>query len=374
MQRKLLLLGFVIVTTLVFLVFPSCSPKAVSSGGNTDQFEVIRQAADIYLSSGKASRVIMGKDLWNLLTDGDNTTDPNILSVRNFETDQIGHICSAITVPYRVLLVGSYFSQVPPKDKKLVIYSYTGQEGGGQTTALLNMLGWDAVNLQWGFTCWYLCPNTAPGLFRSALNGGIGQNYETETTTNIATKQYPFPVVNNTKSSDRDEIIKVAFKKWFLTEYTPQGYTGSAAKVFYKDPDITPDTLFKLLKDGDPSNDPFILSVQEPELYAKGHIAGAINIPLTDVAKPENLHKLPPDKPILVVSNDGMTGNQVTGILNALGYKAQNLSFGMTGWTRNPNIAPGQFDEEKDILSLPFCWLADPGYYVGDQPSTSIGQ
>jgi hypothetical protein len=69
-----------------------------------------------------------------------------------------------------------------------------------------------------------------------------------------------------------------------------------------------------------------------------------------------------------------MTGNQVTGILNALGYKVQNLSFGMTGWTRNPNIAPGQFDEEKDILSLPFCWLADPGYYVGNQPSTSIKQ
>jgi len=74
------------------------------------------------------------------------------------------------------------------------------------------------------------------------------------------------------------------------------------------------------------------------------------------------------------ISNDGMTGSQVTGILNALGYQAQNLSFGMTGWTRNSNIAPGQMDENKDILGLPFCWLADPGYYVGDQPSTSIKQ
>lgn len=136
---------------------------------------------------------------------------------------------------------------------------------------------------------------------------------------------------------------------------------------FYQfvDTDIYPKDLFTLLNDASSSNDPFILSVQEPELYAKGHIAGAINIPITDVAKPENLHKLPTDRQIIVVSTNGLSGSQVAGILRILGYEATNLLFGMTGWcVDNGEVAADRFyvwEEDgvtfKDVLDQQICWI-----------------
>ena len=56
-----------------------------------------------------------------------------------------------------------------------------------------------------------------------------------------------------------------------------------------------------------------------------GHIEGAINIALKDIAKVENLQKLDPTKQIVVYCYTGRTGSQATAILNALGYNATNL-------------------------------------------------
>jgi rhodanese-related sulfurtransferase len=246
------------------------------------------------------------------------------------------------------------------------------------------MLGWNAVNLKWGMTSWLLCPFTAPGMFRSQINGGAGMSFSTETTPNKPAKTYDFPVVNNTSSGDTDAIIKAAADKYFRYQIPPQpNYTGM--KVFFRPTDIKPNDLFKLLHDSDPANDPFILDVREPDYYAKGHIPGAINIPIKDVAKPENLRMLPsvhksdsvassiPITSIVVVSNDGMAGNQVTGILNFLGYDAINLLWGMTGWTTDNSIAPNRFNDEayisgtsqrRDILEGDICSGHKSGTFI----------
>ena len=44
-------------------------------------------------------------------------------------------------------------------------------------------------------------------------------------------------------------------------------------------PVMKAEALFENLSDGDESNDPFILSVRAPDVYALGHIEGAYNIP-----------------------------------------------------------------------------------------------
>ena len=116
-----------------------------------------------------------------------------------------------------------------------------------------------------------------------------------------------------------------------------------------KSPNISAPDLFEILNDGDPSNDPFILSVRSAEQYAKGHIPGAVNVPWREVAKAENLAKLPTDKQIVVYCYTGHTASQVTAILSSLGYDAINMKFGMTGWTTDPDVAPpGHFTNERD--------------------------
>ncbi|MEW6326530.1 MAG: rhodanese-like domain-containing protein [Thermodesulfobacteriota bacterium] len=76
----------------------------------------------------------------------------------------------------------------------------------------------------------------------------------------------------------------------------------------------------------------FVLDIRSNKDYCAGHIAGAVNIPFEDVAKPENLAQLPVDMPILVVCYTGHTASQINSILNMLGYNAWTLRFGMTSW------------------------------------------
>lgn len=128
-----------------------------------------------------------------------------------------------------------------------------------------------------------------------------------------------------------------------------------------KSPNITAQKLFNVLNDGDSGNDPFVLSVRSASQYAKGHIASAINIPWREVAKQENLAKLPKDGQIVVYCFTGHTASQVTALLNILGYDAINLKFGMTAWTLNTDIAPGRYQEVKDGKDYPYVTGDEPG-------------
>lgn len=114
-----------------------------------------------------------------------------------------------------------------------------------------------------------------------------------------------------------------------------------------KSPNISAEDLYNDLNDGNSGNDPFILSVRSSDQYKLGHIPGAVNIPWRDVAKKDNLDKLPTDRQIVVYCYTGHTGSQVTALLNALGYDAINLKFGMTSWTMDKDIAPGRYVESE---------------------------
>ena len=120
-----------------------------------------------------------------------------------------------------------------------------------------------------------------------------------------------------------------------------------------KAPNISAEELHALLYDDNPENDPFILSVRSPDHYESGHIPGAINIPWREVAKEENLAKLPKDRQVVVYCYTGHTASQITSLLNILGYDAVNLKFGMSAWTPNRDIAPGRYEEFKDSNNYP---------------------
>jgi len=120
-----------------------------------------------------------------------------------------------------------------------------------------------------------------------------------------------------------------------------------------KTSNISAEELYEILYDDNPDNDPFVLSVRSPEHYENGHIPGAINIPWREVAKEENLSKLPKDRQIVVYCYTGHVSSQITALLNTLGYDAVNLQFGMTSWTINKDVAPGRYEEAKHSHNYP---------------------
>lgn len=118
---------------------------------STDDAEIIRAAADAYLSAGTAP-TISAADLFELLNDGDDTNDPVIVSVRSADHYALGHIPGAINIPWKTIADEANLKKLPP-DAPIVVYCYTGHTGGLATTAL-SIMGYNATNLKFGIMSW----------------------------------------------------------------------------------------------------------------------------------------------------------------------------------------------------------------------------
>jgi rhodanese-related sulfurtransferase len=84
--------------------------------------------------------------------------------------------------------------------------------------------------------------------------------------------------------------------------------------------------------------DYFIVDVRQNRMigtakgYCDGHASGAHNIPFQFAATPENLVQLPTDNAkILVICYSGVSGAEVSAVLNMLGYNSYALQGGITG-------------------------------------------
>ena len=138
------------------------------------------------------------------------------------------------------------------------------------------------------------------------------------------------------------ETVAIAAPKG-ATKVLPPGQFGlvaSAADRFLSTPPgghrtIYPETLMDGIDNpalADELNDFFLLDVRTPAEFGKDTVPGAVNILMADLAKAENLAKLPTDKPILIICNTGHTSSISNAVLGMLGYDAWTLRFGMMGW------------------------------------------
>ncbi len=119
-------------------------------------------------------------------------------------------------------------------------------------------------------------------------------------------------------SIDKSEIILQAVDHYLST--TPENWR------------MVKNTWLKEKLDKGEVSDIFIVDIRSPESFSRGHIEGAINIPFKELAKKENLAKLPRDKTIVIVCTTGHSASMANVVLNLLGYKAVTMKYGMKGW------------------------------------------
>jgi len=88
----------------------------------------------------------------------------------------------------------------------------------------------------------------------------------------------------------------------------------------------------KMIKDG--RTDFVIVDVRVPKdkKFDVAHLPNAIFIAAQDVAKPENLARLPKDKKIIVHCDTGQQQNKVLTVLRMLDYDAYALKWGYMAW------------------------------------------
>jgi rhodanese-related sulfurtransferase len=103
--------------------------------------------------------------------------------------------------------------------------------------------------------------------------------------------------------------------------------------------DVTAEDVFKRIQSG--KNDFVIVDVRVPKdkKYDQGHIPGAQFIGVMDLAKPENLAKLPKDKDIIVHCDTGQQQNKAVTVLRLLGYNAYAMKWGYMAWKVAPPTA-----------------------------------
>jgi rhodanese-related sulfurtransferase len=136
--------------------------------------------------------VISADALFENLNDGDKSNDPCVLSVRKPEHYALGHVPGAINVYWQNVAEPDNLAKLPT-DKQIVVYCYTGHTGQIAAT-VLNLLGYDAVNLKYGMMGW---TKDDAVLAQPRFGPTSGQqDYRLETDVNEATETYDFPTVS----------------------------------------------------------------------------------------------------------------------------------------------------------------------------------
>ena len=294
-------------------------PPTPTEAPKVDEFTVLAN----YISEKFAqwAPVVTADEVYENLTDGDPSNDPFIIDVRKPEDYAKGHVQGAYNIFWKDIVKEEYLSKLP-KDRKIVIYCYTGHTGEVAATILM-LLGYDAVNMKFGFMGW---SKNDEALAQPRFTGPAGYPVETE----------PHPLTET-----------YAPPSWETGQTDPAAIVLARAQALIPNwnPVITVENLYENLTDGDDANNPFILSVRKPEDYAKGHIQGAYNVFWKEVAKPENLAHYPADKPIVIYCYTGHTGQAAATALLLLGYNVTNLKYGMMGWTdRDEVLAQPRYD------------------------------
>ncbi|MBN2285520.1 MAG: hypothetical protein JXQ26_01900 [Tissierellales bacterium] len=210
-------------------------------------------------------------DLRKMIDEDDDSI--YILSVRAADAYEAGHIIGAENIPFGKGMQESFGTL--PEDKTIVVYCYTGQTAA-QVTAGLRMLGYDAVSLNGGM-----------GMPANAPMGWLNQGY---------------PV----------HIVEEAATAYFAE------YAGS---------NIVDTTV--VMEAIDAGTDMMILDIRQADVYAEGHLKGAVNAPWN--AELGNIVEyLPMDKPVYVNCYTGQTAGQAVAVLRMAGIDAQSIKYGYT--------------------------------------------
>ena len=248
--------------------------------------EVLMEAAIDFMSN-IPDNVIMAPDVALGLMD-ENPDAIFWIDMRSAEDYAKGHIAGAVNLPYAKTgeLLG-----VIPANRQVIFQCYSGQTSA-QTTALLQMLGYNAVS------------------FRGGMNFGwapleLGED-SLETTAN------DLPEVKTPELDERGQIIWDAVVAYF----TDSNYVTAPAALndlVVENPDAI-----------------MVLDIRSAEDFAKGHIEGAVHIAYREVG--QNFDQLPTNRPIYVVCYTGQTAGITMGALRLAGYNAFSLNRGMAGW------------------------------------------
>ena len=268
----------------------------------------------------------------------DNTKAPSsffVVDTREPADFAKGHIPGAVNIPLQSLPQSLLDNTSGiPMDKEVYVASYWGNDGN-MASLLINIYRIadpatpgsfpKSTTIFGGMTAWSFDRTLVPP--KTRFDDGVGVvtvQKATETTAHAGVEKGAFPAYS-TFTPATDTVVKKILVR-------ARNYLNSVPTQF--DLQVYPKALADNLEDGNPANDPQIISVRSAPHYAGGHIPGAINIPYQQVANLAVHTKfVDPSKPVAVYCYTGHTGSLSAMALGILGYNAKDILWGMNGWS-----------------------------------------
>jgi len=94
-----------------------------------------------------------------------------------------------------------------------------------------------------------------------------------------------------------------------------------------------------------------VVDVRSAEEFAKGHVPGAVHMPLQTLFRQANLSRLNASrKTIVLVCSTGHMESMALGGLVALGFEPYALRFGMIGWRAESKVKAGSSGQQDDVV------------------------
>lgn len=254
-----------------------------ADSGTDESGDPVKDAALAYFGEFEDNNIVAWEDLFAMM---DNGEEPFILSIRQADVYGEGHIEGAYLASWGADLASKF--AMLPKDQTVYVYCYSGQTAG-QTVALLNMLGIDAVSLKSGFN----------------FGATKVEGYEAYVSTEAA--ELP------DAGAEFDGTVQAFVEEYFNTvaDNANNIMAAADAKTLIDAGEIT------------------VVDIRKTEDYEAGHIEGAISLPY---GAGMDFSSLPTDTKLLVACYSGQTAGQTVAVMRALGYDAVSLKSGMNGW------------------------------------------
>lgn len=242
-------------------------------------------AANNYFIDYPGSRIVGWADVAAKIDAGE---EPYILSIRQQDVYDEGHISGAYLAAWGADLAEKV--AMLPTDETVYVYCYSGQTAG-QTIALMNMLGIDAVSIKSGF------------------NNGImaSEGYEAYVDTEAV------ELVD--AGAEFDTVLLASVKAYF------NAIPESGSNI------MSGEDVFSAVAEMGVT----VVDIRKAEDFAAGHIEGAINVPF-GANMQEAFAELPSGK-LVVACYSGQTAGQTVAVMRQLGYDAVSLKSGMNAWT-----------------------------------------
>ncbi len=275
---------FLLIAAMVFTV-AGCAKTAEEPAAPAETAMTLEDVANDYFASFPGSRIVPWEDVAVKIEAGE---EPFILSIRQEDVYNEGHVEGAYLAAWGQDLADKV--AMLPKDETVYVYCYTGQTAG-QTVALLNLLGIDAVSIKSGY------------------NNGISKSEGYEAYIETTANELP------DAGAEFDADILAFVQDYFAT-------VGDNANNI-----VAADAAAVMLESGDA----VLMDIRSAEDYDKGHVDGAVNVPF-GAGMQENFSQFDGEK-VIVACYSGQTAGQTVGIMRALGYDAVSMKSGMAGWS-----------------------------------------